>query len=62
MIYLNYFKRYISRYSRLELVGIVFTLLMSLWLILSYMDIVANNLSTYTYAKWNIIILLSNIF
>lgn len=33
-----------------------------LWLALSYVDIVAHNLTTFTYSKYNLIILLGGIF
>lgn len=59
---LNRFKRYLNRFTAFEIALSIISSLIVIWLVFSFVDIVNNNLTTYTYAEWNLIDILSNKF
>lgn len=59
---LNRIKSYLQRYTMFEIVATTLILLFGIWFTFSIIDIILNNLTTYSYAKWNLIDILSNKF
>lgn len=59
---LNRFKLYLNRFTAFEIALTIISSLVVTWFILSFLDIVSNNLTTHTYAAWNIIDILANRF
>ncbi|HHT98193.1 MAG TPA: hypothetical protein GXZ90_09915 [Clostridiales bacterium] len=59
---LNKLKYDLSKYNKLELLTTLISAALLIWFVLSFFNIVSNNMSTHTYAKWNIIIILNNYF
>ena len=59
---LNRIRNYLQRYTLFEIVITTLILLFGLWFTFSITDIILNNMTTYSYAKWNIIDILSNKF
>jgi len=55
-------QKYLKKYTVLEIAATTIILLIGLWIIISFFEIVANNLTTYKYSTWNIIDILSNRF
>lgn len=55
-------KRYISRYTAFEIAATTLILMFGLWLLLSFVDVINNNMGTCIYAKWNLLIILSDRF
>lgn len=59
---LNKLKYNLSKYNKLELITTIVSSILLAWFILSFFNIVNNNMSTHTYAKWNLIILTEELF
>jgi len=51
-------KRYLNRYTALEIIGVTTILLIGLWGVLSFIDIIMNNMNDCKYTSWNLINLL----
>lgn len=59
---LNRIRNYLQRYTLFEIAITTLILLFGLWFTFSITDIILNNMTTYAYAKWNLIDVLSNKF
>ena len=59
---INRITRYLQRYTAFEIAATTIILLIGLWFMLSFIDIFSNNLTTNTYASWNIINILADKF
>ena len=52
----------LSKYNKLELIISAISSILLIWFILSFINITSNNMTTYTYAEWNLIIILQELF
>ncbi|MBU5333611.1 hypothetical protein KQI61_15535 [Anaerocolumna aminovalerica] len=55
-------QKYLNKYTVFEIAATTIILLVGLWIIISFFEIVANNLTTCKYSTWNLIDILANRF